>query len=171
VTGDARPAGGLLRPRLSYGHPEATASAVYGLIVSAAVIATSHARTAIAVDAAVLVTLVVYWAAERYARIIAERIHEGHRPAWHTLRRQITTGWELVTASLLPLVVLVVVRVAGARLDTAQNVALVCSTLLLAAFGWRVGAQGRLDLAERLVAATVATAFGATMIAMKAWLH
>jgi hypothetical protein len=41
---------------------------------------------------AVLVTLTIYWAAERYARIVAERIHEGHAPRWHTLREQLTCG-------------------------------------------------------------------------------
>jgi positive regulator of sigma E activity len=161
----------VLRIRLNHDHQEATAGAIYGLIVSGAVIATSHAETALAVDGAVLVTLVVYWAAERYARIIAERIHEGHRPAWLTVRRQIAKGWELVTASFLPLLTLLVVRAAGAGLTTAEVAALVCSTAVLALCGWRIGEDGRLHQGERMVAAVVAALFGAAMIALKAWLH
>jgi hypothetical protein len=161
----------VLRIRLTHDHQEATAGAIYGLIVSGAVIATSHADTALAVDGAVLVTLVVYWAAERYARIIAERIHEGHRPAWLTVRRQIAKGWELVTASFLPLLTLLVVRAAGAGLTTAEVAALVCSTAVLALCGWRIGEDGRLHQGERMVAAVVAALFGAAMIALKAWLH
>src|SRR5690242_13154232 len=84
---------------------ESTAGAIYGVIVSAAVMATSHASTSIAVDVAVLVTLVIYWSAERYARLVAERIHDGRRPTWWEVRRQLTKGWELVSASALPLVV------------------------------------------------------------------
>jgi positive regulator of sigma E activity len=161
----------VLRIRLTHDHEEATAGAIYGLIVSGAVIATSHAVSALAVDGAVLVTLVVYWGAERYARIIAERIHEGHRPAWVTVRRQVAKGWELVTASFLPLVTLLVVRAAGARLNTAELAALVCSTAVLALCGWRIGADGRLHQGERVVAASVAALFGAAMIVLKAWLH
>jgi hypothetical protein len=39
---------------------ESTAAAIYGVIVSAAVMAASHAATATAVDLTVLVTLVIY---------------------------------------------------------------------------------------------------------------
>ena len=44
-----------------------------------------------------VVTLTIYWGAERYARIVAERIHEGHRPNWTSVRFQLTRGWEMVT--------------------------------------------------------------------------
>lgn len=161
----------VLRVRLTHGHQEATAAAVYGLIVSAAVIATSHARTAVALDIAVLVTLVVYWAAERYARIVAERIHEGHRPAWHTVRRQVTSGWELVSASFLPLLTLLAVRAAGTSVEVAGFAALGCSTLMLAICGWRIGVEGDLRPLERVSATVAAALFGVTMVVLKALLH
>jgi hypothetical protein len=133
--------------------------------------AAAHTDSAIATDVAVLVTLVIYWAAERYARIVAERIHQGHRPSWQTVRDQVTSGWEMVTASFVPLAVLTVVRVAGASLRTATIVALVCSTLLLCVAGWRVGAQGRLSRMEQVVSTLVAGAFGAAIIVLKTLLH
>ena len=83
---------------------ESTADGIYGVIVSAAVMAASHAETAVALAAAVLITLAIYWGAERYARLVAERIHNGHRPNRAQVRRQLTSGWEIVTASALPLV-------------------------------------------------------------------
>ena len=68
-------------PQLARGSTEeATAAGIYGVIVSAAVMAASHAPTAVATVVAVLVTLTIYWGAERYSRIVAERIHQGHRP-------------------------------------------------------------------------------------------
>ena len=95
-------------------NQEATASGIYGVIVSSAVMSASNAEKAYQVIVAVLVTLTIYWGAERYARIVAERIHEGHRPNWSTVRHQLTHGWEMVTASTLPLVVLAVMSVLGA---------------------------------------------------------
>lgn len=157
--------------RLTRDTVEATGDGIYGIIVGAAVVAASHAERAVAVAASVLVTLAVYWAAERYARIVAERIHEGHRPAWHTVRGQLTTGWELMTASFLPLLVLVVARLSGAPLVTAEIASLICSTLLLCLSGWRIGGHGRLTVTERLVSTMVAGAFGAALIALKAVLH
>ncbi|MDI6105255.1 hypothetical protein QLQ12_42400 [Actinoplanes sp. NEAU-A12] len=165
------PVSGSIWVRFRHDTEEATASGVYGLIIGGAVLAASHAERAARVVIAVLATLTIYWAAERYARIVAERIHEGHRPAWHTVRRQLTTGWEMVTASGLPLLVLIGFRSAGARLATAEIAALVCTTALLCLSGWRIGAGGRLTPRERLVSTLVAGTFGAALIVLKTLLH
>lgn len=133
--------------------------------------AAAHADTAVAVAIAVLVTLLIYWAAERYSRLVAARIHDGRRPTWEHVRNQLTAGWEFVTASFVPLVVLVVVRVLGGSLYTAVLGALVCSTLLLCLAGWEIGASGRLSRLERLATAGCAGLFGVAMVALKALLH
>ncbi|WIM98419.1 hypothetical protein ACTOB_002019 [Actinoplanes oblitus] len=159
------------RIRLTHESAEATASGVYGIIVGAAVLVAGHALTAWGDVLAVLITLIVYWAAERYARIVAERIHEGHRPAWHTVRDQLTTGWEMVTASVLPLVTLVAARLTGAQLGTAEIASLAVSTLLLCLAGWRVGGDGRLTTGERIVSTLVAGSFGAALVVLKTLLH
>lgn len=150
---------------------EATAAGIYGIIVSAAVLASSHAPTAVATAAAVLVTLSVYWAAERYARILAERIHEGHRPRWETVRTQLTSGWEMITASLLPLGVLAAARLTGLSLRTAIIAALGCSTVLLCIAGWRIGRYGRLSALGQVLSSAIAALFGVSMIVLKALLH
>ena len=150
---------------------EGTAAGIYGIIVSAAVMVGSHGQTAAAIVVSVVVTLVIYWVAERYARIVAERIHAGHRPSRQTLRVQLTTGWEMVTASTLPLAVLVVARLLGADLQAAVIWALSCSTVLLSWAGWRVGRGGRLTRAERLVSTAVAGVFGLGMVVLKTSLH
>jgi hypothetical protein len=157
--------------RFTYDNTEATASGIYGLITGAAVLVSLHADRAWQAVLAVLVTLLVYWAAERFARIVAGRIHEGHLPTWHTVRRELTGGWEMVTASLLPLLVLVVFRLAGARLVTAELAALACCTLLLGLIGWRMGAEGRLSTPERIVSTLAAAALGGVLVALKFMLH
>jgi hypothetical protein len=150
---------------------EGTAAGIYGIIVSAAVMAASHAPSAATTVAAVLVTLIIYWGAERYARIVAERIHEGHRPSGHTIRVELTSGWEMITASALPLAVLVVVRLLGAGLHVAVLAALASSTLLLCVAGWHMGRQGGLTSREQLVTTAVAGLFGVGLIVLKTLLH
>ncbi|WP_229076548.1 hypothetical protein [Actinoplanes sp. DH11] len=157
--------------RLTHDNQEATAAGIYGLIVGAAVLVAAHPKTATAAVVAEVVTLTIYWAAERYARIMAERIHEGHRPTWHTVRQQLTTGWEIVTASALPLLVLVVARLVGTRLITAELLSLTCTTVLLCVAGWRMGAAGNFTAWERTLSTVIAGMFGVALVALKTLLH
>jgi hypothetical protein len=160
-----------VRIRLTAETEEGTASAIYGIIVSSATMASSHASTAISVEAAVLVALVIYWSAERYARLVAQRIHAGHRPTREQVREQVTSGWEMVTATAAPLVILVVVRLLGASLSAAITWALVCATVLLFLAGWEIGKDGRLSRGERLLCAVSAAMFGVVMMLLKTLLH
>jgi hypothetical protein len=160
---------GRLRIRLKHEDAEGTAAGVYGLIVSSSVLVTAHADKAYKLDVIVVCTLMIYWIAERYARIVAERIHEGHRPPWHTVRDQLARGWEIMSASLLPLIVLLLARAAGAGMNLAILCALIAGTLLLCLAGWRMGE--RLKPAERLVSTLVAGTFGVGMIMLKILLH
>ena len=150
---------------------ESTATGIYGIIVSAAVMAASHAESATAVVVSVLITLLIYWSAERYSRLVAERIHDARRPTWRQVRGQLTTGWEFVTASALPLAVLVVLRLMGADLKAAVLGGLVCSTALLCLAGWKIGSSGHLAWVERLLTTAVAGLFGIGLIVLKAALH
>jgi hypothetical protein len=151
---------------------ESTAAAIYGIIVGGAVMAASHAERVLVVAIAVLVTLVIYWTAERYARLVAARIHDGHRPNWEHVRHELTHGWEMVTASTIPLIVLVVAGgVLGASVYSAVIAALISSTALLGLAGWEIGRDGRLTTGERVVSACVAALFGVGMVLLKTLLH
>jgi hypothetical protein len=160
------------RGRFTPGNTEEeTAAGVYGIIVGGSVMAASHAETAVRVALAVLITLTIYWCAERFARLVAERIHQGHRPGGREFLRQLTTGWEIVSASTLPLVVLVVARLVGRTLDEAILAALVCSTVLLCLAGWEMGRHGQLSRLERVGVTTVAGLFGVVLTVLKSLLH
>jgi hypothetical protein len=161
----------LTRLGVSRSSEEGTAAGIHGIIVGAAVMAAAHVGTAAAVIVAVLVTLLIYWGAERYARIVARRIHDGRRPDRQELRSELTTGWAMVSASFLPLAALVVARVLGAGLSLAILLALTCSTLLLGIAGWEVGRDGKLSRRERLASAATAAAFGGVIIVLKMLLH
>src|SRR5262249_62058428 len=140
-------------------------------VVSPAVVVASHANSAPAMIVAVLVALTIYWGAERYSRLVAERIHAGHRPTWHQVRLQLTAGWEMMAASALPLTVLMVLRLVGVGLERAVIWALACGTLLLCLAGSEVGRDGKLTGLERLISTAVAGVFGIVLILLKAVLH
>jgi hypothetical protein len=148
-----------------------TANGIYGLIVSSAVMAAAHGDAVGRLAVAVLITLLIYWVAERYAHVMAKRIALRRRLTRPELRRELSDGWELVTASYLPLIVLVSTHLLGADLTVSVISALVCSTALLGLSGWRVGREARLGLSQRLLSTSIAGAFGLVMIALKSLLH
>ena len=88
---------------------------IYGTIVASAVLAAGggHLRT-VPLAVAVLVTLLVYWAAEGYAELLGEHAHTGRLPSWSHVRASLAGIWPMVTASYVPLASLLVVRVLGA---------------------------------------------------------
>lgn len=149
---------------------ESTAAGIYGVIVGAAVMATADAARATTLAIGVLFTLIVYWTAERYARLVAARVHGGHRPSRDQVRRELTRGWPIVSASAVPLAVLVLTTLLGADVSTAALAALICSSLLLCLAGWEVG-RGALGRTERAASAIVAGLLGVGMILLKSLLH
>jgi len=157
--------------RLRGRSEENTAAGIYGTIVAAGVMAAAHASTAAAVIVGVAFTLVVYWAAERYARLVADRIHRDRPPTWAEVRAQLRSGWEMVTVSTLPLLVLALFALLGAQLGVAVLAGLLCSTLMLCLAGWEIGSGGRLSVLERGVLVAVAGGFGVLMIVLKSLLH
>jgi hypothetical protein len=148
-----------------------TANGIYGLIVSTAVMASEGGESVGRLAVAVVVTLLVYWAAERYAHVLARRIGLRRKQTRSELLRELSDGWELVTASFLPLAVLLGTHRLGVDLSGSILSALAFSTVLLALIGWRVGREAQLSLAQRLLSAACAGAFGVVMIALKTFLH
>ena len=131
------------------------AYAIHGTVVGAAVVMAASLHGTLAdILVAVLVTLLVYWVAERYAHLLAAAVRgreEGWRSVRAGVRRVLHEGWPMVEAAYLPLVVLVVVDLVTDRLEVAVFASLGTSTLLLGALG---------HLAARRAGATRVGAFG-----------
>lgn len=148
-----------------------TANGIYGIIVGTAVMAAAHGEAVGRLAIAVLTTLLIYWAAERYAHLMARRIVLGRVLTGPEVRAELSHGWELVTASFLPLVVLIGSHLLGAGLSASVLDALICSTVLLGLSGWRVGREAQLGWGKRIASTAVAGAFGVVMILLKTSLH
>ena len=147
----------------------ARAAGIYGTVVTAAVLATGGGQMRI-VPLAVLVfvTLVVYWGAELYAEVLGTHVHAGRLPKGAELRVLVGASWHMVTASYLPLLVLVVAALLGMSATTASYAALVTTVLLLLVHGRAAGKGAGLS-GMRLVGVTaVAGLLGLTMVLLKA---
>ncbi|MGP7999655.1 MAG: hypothetical protein ACLPKI_20395 [Streptosporangiaceae bacterium] len=144
------------------------AAGIYGAIITAAIIAAAggHLRT-VALVVSVIVTLVVYWLAEEYAELLGEQVAGGKVPGWAYIRDALAATWPMVSASYLPLLALLLARVAGASALTAANVGLAAAVVLLTFHGWWAGQSAHLHGRQLLLATSVAAALGLAMIALK----
>lgn len=158
------------RPRRVWTTEDDLAHAIYGTVVGAAAIAVASAHGDLPqIVLAVVVTVVVYWAAERYAEVLAAAVHAtGRRERVLTVLRH---GAPAVEAGLIPLVVLIAVALLTGRLVVGVFVALGLATLMLGGIG---RAAARRAGASRLGAvgwAVCSAALGGVVIGLKMLLH
>jgi hypothetical protein len=144
------------------------AAGIYGAIVTAAILDTAggHVST-VALVVSVVVTLLVYWVAEEYAEVLGEQVEGGRLPSRSRIRGALAASWPMVSASFLPLIALVLAKLAGASDLTAANVALVAAVILLTLHGWLAGRAAKLDGWPLVFATSIAAALGVVMILLK----
>jgi hypothetical protein len=111
--------------------------------------------------------LLVYWLAEEYAELLGEQAEGGVLPRWTYIRSALAATWPMVSASYLPLLALLVARVAGASPLTAANVGLVGAVLLLIIHAWTAGRSARLHGWPLVATTSVAAGLGLIMILLK----
>jgi hypothetical protein len=144
------------------------AAGIYGAIITAAILDTAGGKLPTDVLViGVLAALVVYWLAEQYAEVLGEHVSGGALPTWDYIREQLAATWPLVSASFLPLLALLLARVAGASALAAANVGLVVVVVLLMVYAWVAGRSGGLRGRQLLVATSIAIGLGLAMIGLK----
>jgi hypothetical protein len=146
------------------------AHAVHGTVVGAAAMAAASLHGSLGeVVTTVLVTNLVYWAAERYARVLSVAVHGPHRTAraLAALRR----GWPMLQAAYTPLVVLVVAEAVTGNLRTGVLAALTVATLLLGGLGHAAARRAGSSHAGAIGWGAVSGGLGVVVILMKLLLH
>lgn len=144
------------------------AAGIYGAIVTAAILDTGGGRLPTeALVIAVLVTLLVYWVAEEYAELLGEQVAGGRLPTWPYIREVLAETWPMVSASYLPLLALVIARLAGASALTAANAGLAVALVVLAWYGWSAARASQLRGRQLWGTTSVAVVLGLVMIALK----
>ena len=141
---------------------------VYGTIVTAAILASAGTHlptTELAVS--VLVTLTVYWIAEEYADLLGDQIAGARPPGWRQIRTALSVSWTMVSASYLPLVVLLLATWAGATATDAASAALIAAAVEMVVYALAAGQAAALRSRPRFVVAASAAVLGVAMIALK----
>lgn len=147
---------------------------IYGTVICASTLAASGDYPAGRVAAIVLVTLLVYWLAERYAELLglaARRGAGGPGVTREDVLGVLTAGWALIQASTTPLLVLLLSRACGASNAAALDAALAYTVFLLIVLGWLAARSAGLTGWPRRAATAFAGVLGLVVVALKASLH
>ncbi|GAA1853787.1 hypothetical protein GCM10009687_20770 [Asanoa iriomotensis] len=143
---------------------------IYGTVICAATLAASGAYSVARVAATVLVTLLTYWLAERYAELLALAARQ-HAITRTDVLRVLSAGWAMIQASVTPLLVLLLSRLAGASHAAALDAALAYTVALLVVLGWLAARAADLRGWVRWAATIFAGLLGLIVVALKASLH
>jgi hypothetical protein len=97
------------------------ARAVYGTIVCGALLAaeSAHQETYLETVVSVVLALIVYWMAHTYSDVTGERLSRGTLLSLRELRLSAFNELPILTGGALPLIVLIILWIAGASLTTA----------------------------------------------------
>jgi hypothetical protein len=143
------------------------ASGIYGMVVTGAVFASAGGQLkTLPLAVAVVVTLVVYWLAEEYAEV-GEHASAGRLPSGQHIQAALAEKWPMVTASYVPLAVLLGARVLGASSVSAAYLALSVTVVLLTYYGWAAGRASGLHGRSLFLMTAAAGSLGLVMIGLK----
>ena len=154
------------------GSAENLASAIYGTILSTALI-TAYSEDAgsvpLEIAGAVFVTSLVFWLAHAYAGILARGAARGH---WlERVGTEFERQWPLVVGSVPPILPLLLAPLGVLSDDNAEWVAIGTGVALLTAWGaaiaWRRG-RGTLGIA---MSAASSAFFGLVVVGLKVIVH
>lgn len=162
---------GLLRwQRAGWADDRELTHAIHGTVVGVAGMAAASLHgTLHEVVIAVLVTVFVYWAADRYARVLTVALHGPQR-----LEKIVTVlrhGWPMIEAAFTPLAVLIVVTLIGGNLTIGVLAALGVATVLLGGLGHLAARRAGASRTAALGWGAVSATFGIVVILLKLLLH
>lgn len=146
---------------------------LYGALVSAVAIASAsgHAPTHRRVVLATAVTLVVYWLAHVYTRVLAERLATPATPLRDRTLAAARHEAAILRGGLPSLLALVVTGLFGADVSTSAEVALWLTVGLLAATGYLAGYAAGVVGWRLAVESGAAALLGVIAVLLKMLLH
>ena len=119
----------------------------------------------------VVVTLIVYWLAERYAELLGSHTHNGRLPSAGHIWSSLAETCPMVTASFLPVASIGVAVLFGASSSDAAQAALIVSVVRLIMHGYTVGRAAGLRGKRLVVVTVIAGLLGVAMVILKSVLQ
>ncbi len=155
-------------------HAERLAPAIYGTILSTALIA-AYSEDASSdpwqIAVAVLVAALVFWLAHAYADVLARGLALRERASFSRARSELARESPMVTGAILPILPLLLAPLGVLSNYAAENAAIITGVGLLGIVGiaiaWRRG-EGLVGIA---FSATGCVLFGVVVVALKAIVH
>jgi hypothetical protein len=154
------------------GSPERLAGAIYGTILSTALIAAyseDQSSDPLQVAAAVLVTALVFWLAHAYSGVLARSadLDEGIGLVPSELARQ----WPIVSGSVPPVLPLLLAPMGVCSDYTAEQLAIAAGIALLGAVGMVIALRRGRGPLGILIGAAESAVFGIIVVGLKALIH
>ncbi|MEV0273543.1 hypothetical protein AB0H43_32640 [Hamadaea sp. NPDC050747] len=150
--------------------PRHQAAAIYGTIISGSVMAAAPQDSVLTVVVLVLVTVFVYWLAERYADLLGAYAH-GHHLTRADVRHSLSEGLPLIRASYAPLIVLIVAALLGADTPAALTIAMGFTVAWLFLMGFIAGRRRGVTGWPLVIVTGAAGLFGVVLMVLKLSLH
>jgi hypothetical protein len=154
------------------GAPENLAKAIYGTILSTALIAAyseDPGSDPLQVAVAVLVTAIVFWLAHVYSDVLARGAERGR--AFARVRAELAREWPLMMGSLPPALPLLLGPLGIVSDYTAESLAIVSGIAVLAGWGTAIAWRRKQGLVGIAISAGASAAFGIVVVALKALVH
>ncbi len=154
--------------------PESLASAIYGTILSTALIAVyseDPGNDPLQVAVAVAVAAAVFWIAHAYADVLARGLVGTGGAGFSQARSELAREWPLVLGSLPPILPLLLAPLGLLSDDSAETVAIATGVALLAAWGVAIAVRRGSGLVGIAYSAGASASFGLVVVALKALVH
>lgn len=149
------------------------AGAIYGLILGASIISAAsadHPGQAGLVEIYVCVTALVFYLAHVYARVIGTWI-EGEAPTAAAIRRELRQEWPMVSAQLLPVLLLLLGALGTLSGRTAITLALVAALAELIVGVLYACFKVRASRGQAIASVTTALVFAVVVVLLKIFVH
>lgn len=142
-------------------------SAIYGTIIGASVMAATEEATPVSeVAVSVIVTLLIYWLAERWSFLLGSHL-TGEPISLARARNVFAEGWSMVQASYTPLIVMLLGTLVGLSEDAAVNLALASTIVVLVGLGVVAGHRAGLSKWGQAGSAAFTGVLGVVIVLLK----
>lgn len=153
--------------------PGNPASAIYGTLVTAGVLAARGAGDRDLAELCLTVggTLLVFWLGHAYTDLLGGVVATGRQAGPAALLHALRVEWPIVESGVLPVAATLLARGAGASSNTAVLAGLLVAVVEICLWAVLAGRRLQLTLFARLSYVLVSGLLGLAIIALKALLH